>query len=135
MTPRTVNRLEVTRSQGPRHCDYPTCNRATKARKPFCNEHVECNPYVQHVLSVISDREREEKKVERKGWRAVDIKGSIAQEILQFIRVNGERTFARVARDMGRDSSITDCYLMALKKAKLVIVGRSKRGAMTIQAV
>jgi len=133
MTPRTVHRIPHATGKQTRHCRIIGCNRHTKNGKPYCVNHVESNPYVSHVLSVISDRKHEEEIVARRGWTAVNIDGSIAQEILQFLRVNGARSLKRLSRDLRRDSKLQAMYCVALTKAGLINVSKNKRGGLILR--
>jgi hypothetical protein len=132
MTPRTQARWHRDRPTT-RHCEARGCGVATRAGKPFCSEHVERHPYVQSLLDLMAESDLETERVGRQGARAVDVDGLNAREILQFVRVNGERTVARLARDLNMHLPTLRSYVQALRRARLLSLGKNKRGKPLIR--
>ena len=133
MTPHTVERYGVQRNRT-RYCLMSGCLAYTRNSKDYCSEHVEHQPYVQGVLAIIAEREAEQVKVNIKGWRAVDVNGSIAQEIWQYLSVRGKATIRRVAKDLGIANHIQTHYVEALRRAGMVKVTRNQRNIPVVQA-
>lgn len=115
-----------------RHCEVPDCGVATRAGKPFCSNHVEKHPYIQELLHIMMDSEIEEARVRQIGPRAVAADGLNSLEIVRFVRVNGERTVPRLARDLNMDLPTLEAYVKALKRRRLIRLGKNKRGTPLI---
>ncbi len=113
-----------------RKCDQEGCGRITKERKPFCPDHVEHHPYVQHLLGQMAKRQQEENRVRRLGGRGVDPKGLNATEILVQLRIRGDRTAERLAFDLQIDLDLVETYLRSMAGRRLISVGRSDRGSL-----
>ena len=75
----------------------------------------------------------EAERVRQLGARAVDIEGLNAQEILRFIRVNGERTVPRLARDLNMHLPTLSGYVKALKRKRLLALSKNKRGTPLVR--
>lgn len=132
MTPRTTAKWARERPVT-RHCELPDCGVATRAGKPFCSTHVQEHPYIQELLHIMMDREIEEARVRQVGSHAVACDGLNAQEILRFVRANGERTVPRLARDLNMDLTILKCYVDALKRRRMIRLSKNKRGTPLIR--
>lgn len=135
MNPRTINRWFPQGRPRTRHCSAANCARATREGKPFCSEHVERLPYVQGLLDQLAAREDEEDRVRKRGTRAVDPNGLTAREILLSLWVNGDRTVARLARELNMDFETLKVYVAALKRKGLVTVKPTRRGAGIVTLV
>lgn len=136
MTPKTVDRSPRKGRPGPKQCEYAGCFIATRERKPFCRKHVFEHPYVQSVLQVISDRETEWNKVAEKKnrpWRLIDLDGSLIDELLNFIRIWPGRSREGIAKELGRNRVVNNIYIKKLVLAKLVKLGKNKRGTIVVE--
>jgi len=133
MTPQTQERF-APRKRKTRWCHIDGCVRFTQNDKPFCSGHVENHPYVQDLLHQISERKDEEARTKRWGWKSIDIDGPIAKDTVLFLRIHGERTVARLAKNLNRDFYIQSQYVHALFKAGLVGVRNNSRGNLIVKA-
>lgn len=131
MTPRTTPRWTRDRPVT-RYCQRSGCGVATRAGKPFCSAHVEDHPYVRGLLSLIAEMRSEAALVRVRGARAVDTRALSSQEILRFLRVHGERSVPRLARDLNIPLEILEFYVKALGSRNLVALRENKRGATLI---
>ncbi len=113
-------------------CALDGCANTTRERKPYCTAHVEHHAYVRGLLSSVKGREEEEARVRRLGTRGVDSGGLNAREILQQLRVHGDRTAERLALAIRIDLELMQVYLSALARRKLVRLGRSDRGSTVV---
>ncbi|MGE0708576.1 MAG: hypothetical protein AB7N76_22885 [Planctomycetota bacterium] len=131
MNLKTINHfmMPVGGRKKPRHCERDGCSQATREGKPFCSEHVEELPYVREVQARIDARESEHQEVERRGARAVDPYGPTARDILVTLWINGERSVARLARELNLDFRLVKDYVKSLKRARLIDVTPARRGA------
>jgi hypothetical protein len=127
MHPRVTNKWARERPV-PRHCEVPACGVATRAGKPYCSEHVDRHPYVSELLAQIAAREAEEAQVRARGAAAVDLDGLTATEVLTFLRVHGERSVPRLARDLNMDLRTVAHYVSALARRGEVELGENRRG-------
>jgi hypothetical protein len=137
MNLKTINRWLVPRRgrKKPRHCEMDECRRATREGKPFCSDHVDHLPYVQQVRQRIADRTNEVLAVAQKGSRAVDPYGPIARDILLTLWINGERSVARLARELNLDFKLVQEYVKRLRRAKLVDRIPARRGAGKVKLI
>ena len=132
MTPKTQQRFKP-RKRSTRWCQLKDCNSPTKHDKPFCRGHVENHDYVRDLLARIEHREAEESRVLRRGWKAVDIEGGVAQDTLQYLRIHGEQTVVRLAQNLNRNSKIQASYVEALFRAGFLKVGQTVRGNQKVK--
>jgi len=133
MNPRILESFARSGRPQTRYCDALGCRQATREGKPYCSEHVEEHPYVQQLISLLSERDHEESRVRRQGPRAVDVSGLTAREILQFVKVHGQRTVQRLARELNIDFKTLEGYVKALKKSGLISTSQTRRGATVIK--
>lgn len=117
----------------PLRCEV--CGQATREGKPYCPDHVERHGYVQEVMAALERRAAEEERVLRKGAAAVDPEGINAREILLQLRLHGERTVERLARDLQLDPRLVPHYAQALARRGLVRLGRTSRGCVLVEPV
>ncbi len=132
MTPKTLGhsrRFTPARTQI-KQCGV--CGKSTREGKPYCPDDIEYHPYVQGILRTIEKREKEIKNVEKEGQREVDINGSVAQEILSLVNVNGGRTIARLARDLNRAIDVMTHYAKALSYAGFFVITENARGYLIV---
>jgi len=132
MTPHTVPRFDIKRHQT-KYCTIEGCGKFTRAGKTFCSNHIEHQPYVQRVLGRIAEREDEMALVIRKGTRGVDVQGVVAKEILDYIRVHGERTTSKMAKEMSIEKDIVMAYITVFKRRRLVRLGKTSRGIIVVK--
>lgn len=116
--------------RAPRRCSESGCGRATRARKPFCTRHIERQPYVQHLLETLAERDRQDELVRRRGARAVRVDSLTAQEVLVYLRENGSHTAERIARELNLDPKVASSYLVALQRAGLITTRKNRRGRL-----
>jgi len=119
----------------PTHCAAEDCVQATREGKPFCSDHVERLSYVQQVQARIAAREDELAAVKKRGGRAVDIEGIIARDVLCSLWINGERSVARLSRELNVDFEVLKHYVARLKKAKQLTQTSPRRGAGKVTLV
>jgi hypothetical protein len=131
MTPRTTPRWTRERPIT-RHCLQVGCGRATRSGKPYCSKHVDEHPYVRNLLAVIEGMHAEAAQVRQRGARAVDTGSLSSKEILLFLRVHGERSVPRLARDLNIGLKTLESYVKALEARSLVQLRENKRGAFLI---
>lgn len=131
MNAKTMNKWlsQRRKRKKPRHCDMEGCSQATREGKPYCSDHVEELPYVLEVQQRIAAREDEQAEAAKRGARAIDPYGPTARDILLSLWVNGERSVARLAREMNLDFQLVQEYVKRLKKAKLIEQIPARRGA------
>lgn len=98
-------------------CQAEGCRGRTTHGKPYCVEHVAMHAYVQEVLAVEAQY-RSEKAALR-----VNPDGLIANEILVHLAYWGERTAARLARELRLTRRVVQRHLHALRRAGRVVVG------------
>jgi len=55
----TARRFEDNKSRHTRYCNEFDCGKPTNNSKPFCQIHVESNPYVKGIRIVINERIKE----------------------------------------------------------------------------
>jgi predicted HTH transcriptional regulator len=118
-----------------RKCTSIGCTKSTNEGKPFCAEHLKDTPAVQIILQEIQDQTDEQERVRTKGWKAVDMAGITAEEILIHLKNHGERTTGRLSRELNIDEFTIKRYVQALKNNNLVTTGRTNRGATTVTII
>ena len=107
--------------QAREHCHVPGCSHPTTERKPYCIDHLERLPYVRELQEQLAQRDAEEvAATAKKGWKAVDIVGSRAREIVDQLSVKGAQTPKRLAITVEMRPSSLEAYLAALERAGLV---------------
>lgn len=119
----------------PRHCEHPGCNQATREGKAYCSEHVEEHPYVKELIARLAERDRQDEEVSKRGSKAVALDAITAQEILQHLAFHGPRTEERLCRELNVDVRTLKGYVGALKRARLVTLGTTKRGSTLVKLV
>lgn len=125
-------------SSGSRRCSFNGCNFTTREGKDFCPDHVGEHPYVKGVMAVLNSMDAEMRGIDRRGWRAVDVKGQRCAEILLALELHGARTVERLLREVFASScpqSIVSAYVEALHRAGKVIVGSTSRGSTVVRLV
>lgn len=129
MNVRSTERLGPEGRPIPRHCEVAGCAKATRAGKPYCPNHVELHPYVQHLMAEIAVRENEVARVAKRGRRAVDIDGPTAQDVLAHLEVHGDRTVPGLARELNIEMATLDLFVDALERRGRVETWINRRGA------
>lgn len=119
----------------PTHCDQAGCSQATREGKPYCSDHVEELPYVLQVQARIEAREAELAAVSKRGARAVDVHGIVAREVLCSLWIHGERSVARLARELNVEFELLLLYISRLRKAKMITQTSPRRGAGQVTLV
>lgn len=119
----------------PTHCDHKGCKHATREGKPYCSEHVEQLDYVREVQGRIEAREVELVAVAKRGAKAVDVHGIVAREVLCSLWTYGERSVARLSRELNVDFELLLHYVVRLRRAKLITQTSPRRGAGKVKLV
>lgn len=114
---------------GGRTCSLLGCNNNTREQKPYCSEHLELNAYAGKVIQELREMEAEDERVSRLAIRGNEAIHTLnAQEIVNKLRHEGERTVKGLAKDLNLDLRIVWAYIRALTTKKVVIVGTTDRG-------
>ena len=103
-------------------CRVPGCGHATTERKPYCIDHIDRLPYVKELQAELAHRDAEEMAAasSRRGWKAVELEGSRAREIVDQLAVKGAQTPKRLAITVEIRPNSLENYLSALERAGLV---------------
>lgn len=109
-------------------CALSGCGNKTRESKPYCPEHVEHHPYVSELVARLTTRERELQRVARRGARAVDLDGLMAEEIMLQLELYGSRTAERLCRDLQQELPVIQAYFQALARHGYVVLGETSRG-------
>lgn len=97
-----------------RTCAEEDCERATEEGKPFCVEHLDQNPYAKVVLEKIAQRELDDQEAKERGHTVAKLSAITALEILCYLELRGERTFARICRDLNLEKKSAWAYVTKL---------------------
>lgn len=117
-----------------RHCDRSGCKKATQGGKPYCPLHLFDNPYARRIAKLNDEVTAEAKGAAKKKPSELDVDGVIAREILRLLHIDGQKTIERIGRDVTYlDAEGAQNYAKALHAAGLVKVGRTSRGAVTLE--
>lgn len=109
-------------------CAAANCDQPTHERKPYCADHVELHVHAQFVLGEIAIREQEQADVARRGWRAVNLTGTTAADVLLELRLRGKRTTPRLSRDLVLPEPVVAAYVDAFARQGWVLLGETARG-------
>jgi len=113
-------------------CLAERCTQRTRSGKPYCPDHVEQHPYVQELQAMLVQQRNEIDQVARLGVRAVDTEGLTANELLLQLKLYGDRTVERLARDMQLDVSVVEAYARALARDGKATLARTRRGHVQV---
>jgi hypothetical protein len=116
----------------PHHCNEPGCGKSTREGKPFCSDHYDRHPYAQALIADLKANAAQVERVKKKP-RAAGADDLIACEIVTQLRVHGDRTVPRLARDLREDTDVIEAYVKALKRQKRVSFGRTARGTRVVR--
>lgn len=114
-------------------CAHLGCSETTRERKPYCTEHVTQLPYVEALLARLAERERELEEVAARGFRAVDVDGLNASELLLQLSLFGARTAPRMCRDLQLELAVAEGFAYALARAGYVTLGHTARGHLKLE--
>ena len=135
----TADKLITHRSHGSQpRCDFAGCSNITREGKPFCSSHVEHGDYAKKVIADLEAQENEIGRVEKKGWKAVNVAAPIAVEFIGHLFMHGEQTVERLRREIMSGHltiPVVEAYVKALHKARIVKLGRTGRGSETVKLV
>jgi hypothetical protein len=100
-------------------CRKRGCTNATTEHKPFCSSHVDENDYAREIKEALANREMEERLANRRK-PVIDVDGSRAQEIVEYMRFVGVQTPKRLAVELDLSPTELEAYLSALERAQLL---------------
>ncbi len=123
--------LEIPREEGRRRsgrCSHSGCAKRPSEQKPYCSDHLDELPYVKELLTSHDHIDDEHARVKKQGARAVDVNGHTACEILRFLTHDGDRSVAKLARDMGLEESLIKHYLRKLQTERLIRISPKAKG-------
>lgn len=123
--------VEATNSQA-RECKVEGCSRTTREGKDFCTNHVELHPYVDSLLSRMTQRDEEDADVRRLGSSRVNLDGITVSEILLCLRQGGTKTEERLTREVQLDKTIIHNYLIRLSAEGVIRFGRTSRNNISV---
>ena len=104
---------------------------STREGKPFCPDHVEMHPYVQEVVAFRKLRDAEIVRIA--DGRQVADDSLLFKEIIIHITNLGSKTVERLACDLMIDIEAIKKLIKAMKRQKLIKIGRSKRGSTVVR--
>ena len=117
-----------------RYCEYGACGKPTQGGKPYCPDHLFENEYARETRARNEAVESDAKGACKKRPDELDTTGVIATEILRLLKNDGQKTIEKIAQDVNYlDSAGAERYAEALLRAGLVKVGRTTRGALTLE--
>ncbi|MCA8924041.1 MAG: winged helix-turn-helix domain-containing protein [Planctomycetes bacterium] len=121
----------------PRHtskpCQRSDCEESTREGKPFCPQHVDHNPYAQHLLAKLEDLEREHRRVRLRGPAGVNLQGETCQEILRELGQQGRCSVARLAQTLALPYPLISSYVQALARSGRVVTSGFRRDRLQVQ--
>lgn len=113
-------------------CQLANCGTSTREGKPYCSSHVEEIPYVQRILHELELREKESKRLDR--GRYIDVDGHLVRETLLLLD-QGSYTSAKLARLLDLNHAAAETLIRMMFRKKLAKMGRTDRGATTIEKI
>ena len=114
------------------HCER--CGSHTQEGKPLCSRHSQGMDYVSTLCSRIAERERQDADVLKRGRASDDdLLGITAAEILGELRVHGQRSAPRIARQISSPIRVVEIYCRALSFAGVVRLGVTDRGVQSVE--
>lgn len=129
---RVVSPVYTGDASGVKDCNIQGCRKITSGGKPYCDNHVDLNPYVQGLHQDLLQRKAEDTRVLKEGSVAVNIQGITIKEILRILRQNGTRTEERLEKDLQLPKSMIHGYVCALQNRGIVKITMSLRGGMLV---
>lgn len=124
------------RTPGPsRLCDVQGCFATTREGKPYCPKHVDRNPYVASILTILHTGRDEIENVKLRGIEAINPRGLVATEVLNVVRILGSCSVDRIARDTRLPSVIAKAYVYSLARIGVVRLGRSVRNILIVEVM
>jgi len=119
--------------KGTSSCRAKDCKRSTREGKPFCSEHIECAPYVQHILKIREEAAEEERVLNLQRGR-ISKTGFYYRETLLLLRSKDFTTKGLARRlDISHHAAGRLIVMMALDG--LATQASTSRGDMTISGV
>ncbi len=118
-------------------CQLSHCGNVTHGTKPFCSEHIEEHPYVRALVAELRARDAELERVAQRGPKAVDLDGAIIGDIVHYLEENIECTAADLKRERlhYQPKEVVESYLIAMRRARMVKITRTRNGAMRVVLV
>lgn len=112
-------------------CGVENCVEITAKGKPFCFDHLDLMQRADSLIAEVNARNEEIERVlaaGTEGWSLVDVKGSVAQDILGIIEVYGPQTVRTIARAATLTQAVVVPYVKALRSRGLVQVAPVRVG-------
>lgn len=129
---RVRDRLETPNCRDVVRCFAERCDLRTRDGKPYCPDHVELHPYVQELQAMLAEQRGEIERVERRGVRAVDPSGLTANELMLQLKLYGDRTVERLARDLQLPPEVVEAYARGLAREGKVSLSHTRRGHVQV---
>lgn len=117
---------------GAAKCQLDACGQSTREGKPYCSQHIENGTYVQGILKELELRETEADLLDR--GKSIDDDGHLVRESLLLLEQGGY-TAARLARLLDITHAAAETLIRFMAKKKLAKMGRTERGATTIEKI
>jgi len=99
-------------------CKY--CSKLARGGKPECVDHLSKRPYVATLMAEMLQHEKEERRVEKQGSRAVKLDGLHVSEILIELRMHGPKTVGGLVRNTQFSEVVVRACLQKMQRAKMV---------------
>lgn len=95
------------------------CGQPASDRKPFCIDHLDKLPQPVAVQVKIRERDDELRRIARRGWKAVDVDGLCAREVVALL-TQGAQTMRRLKVMLELGDDVTEALVTALAEAGVV---------------
>lgn len=102
-------------------CCVEGCKEQTTEHKSYCIDHIAQAPHATAIAGYLIARELEETRAAgRNGWKYVDVHGSRAREIVNYLTHHGAQSPKRLAVNIEISPAALDAYLVAMERAKII---------------
>lgn len=95
------------------------CKQATSGKKPYCIDHMEYLPRVKELLSSLSQKEKEEKLVLKRGLSAIKEDSLVLSEIIDILSL-GSKTVGALAKEVSLKESLVRIYIKYLSNKNTI---------------
>lgn len=97
------------------------CKQPTSGKKPYCIDHIENIPRVKELLSSLSQKEKEERLVLKKGLSAIKEDSLVLSEIIDILNL-GNKTAGALAKEISLKESLVRIYIKYLSNKNIIRV-------------